>query len=109
MENILIGELLSVANDIGLNRFLKNALLIETPSIIGHLDNNVASTVIRFEFEPTAPWLARPSSVVWHLHAVIHSIADHMNERIAEGFHKIAVDFRFTADGAELDFLLHVL
>ena len=78
---------------------------IETPPVVGDLDDDVAALVVGVEPDRAGFRLARLPALLRRLQAVIRGVADHVRQRILDQLENLAVQFGFGADHLHFDLL----
>jgi hypothetical protein len=103
LEDLLVAELLPLPHDARLDRLLEDPALVEPAAVVGDVDDDVARLVVRPQFDAARRRLADLLAHVRRFDPVVHAVAHHVHERVADRLHHVAVQLRLAADHLEVD------
>ncbi len=103
-KNVLIGELLVGADDSSVHRFAQNPFFAKTFTVVDNFDNDTAALLAGFQFNSAGGGFSGGGALGGCFDSMVGGVAHHVDERIADGFNDIAVEFGVTAVEVEFDF-----
>ena len=104
-EDFRIGQHLALGDDAGGDRLLDNPGLVQPLAVVADFDDHIPALVASLEQDPSRSGLARFDSVFGVFDSMVGSVADHVNQRIADGFDHIAIQLGFATLLDQVDFL----
>ncbi len=107
--NLFIGQGIVGPDEIARARLGHDPILVESGAVIGDFHGDVAASVARIQMHGAERRLARGDTCIGRLDAVIDTVADEVDERIADLFEHGLVEFGLLSGELELDLLAQAL